>query len=542
MYKANLVLAGVLLAVATTVASAQPVPQVISVGSSAVWQEAALGAYLDLAGPGALHYTIKGNCTSGYCGFVNDTQRDAAILNEGGSLAVVWNASETEVWAFLSVDSVVGDRAFLAVPRTLLGVDAETETTSAGAGLIATSLWGADQPNLPASIYSAINGHVITAAFTDIRPEDAKYAFTRVVTPYNAKTLAGFGYGTGPNTLIGTPIVSALVTSTPTSQANPVNFALPGNPDPFSGQTVPPAATIEIGAAAITFIINRTNPVGLGAPGVFTNINFTNAQNLFNGNTCDSTQIGGTNLPPSVPVTVILREPLSGTMNTTEFSVFRTSKIDPNKDNSQEKGINGSSKSTGINPLDLNCTAGGGKRERAIGTGQVVSNGVLDIQDSIGYVFFSFGNVSAIAGSPNYGYLQLQGVDPIQATYTNGELPTCTAPCPATPGSTFPNVRSGKYLAWSDLRAVTDAPGTTNYTNLDLLIRSMQDEVNFTVPDFVPAVAAAGDPGLQVYRSHYTQSGVAPNNGLSGETEAGGDMGGCIEKVGPAPGVLNCHQ
>src|SRR5580700_10757797 len=28
----------------------------------------------------------------------------------------------------------------------------------------------------------------------------------------------------------------------------------------------------------------------------------------------------------------------------------------------------------------------------------------------------------------------------------------------------------------------------------------------------------------------------------SGEKEAGGDMGGCIEPVGPAPGVLSCHQ
>jgi hypothetical protein len=50
------------------------------------------------------------------------------------------------------------------------------------------------------------------------------------------------------------------------------------------------------------------------------------------------------------------------------------------------------------------------------------------------------------------------------------------------------------------------------------------------------------DPGLKYYRSHYLQSGVAPNNGLSGQTEAGGDMGGCIEPVGPAPGVLSCHQ
>jgi hypothetical protein len=51
-----------------------------------------------------------------------------------------------------------------------------------------------------------------------------------------------------------------------------------------------------------------------------------------------------------------------------------------------------------------------------------------------------------------------------------------------------------------------------------------------------------GDPGLKYYRSHYLQSTYAPNNGLSGEKESGGDVGGCIEAIGAAPGILSCHQ
>ena len=71
---------------------------------------------------------------------------------------------------------------------------------------------------------------------------------------------------------------------------------------------------------------------------------------------------------------------------------------------------------------------------------------------------------------------------------------------------------------------------------------AMQNIVNSTVPDFVPFKPAAGDPGLRKYSSHYLQSGVATKNGLGGQKETGGDVGGCIEPVGPPPGVLNCHQ
>ncbi|MGA2593367.1 MAG: hypothetical protein ABSH32_25910, partial [Bryobacteraceae bacterium] len=414
-------------------------------------------------------------------------------------------------------------------------------------------LWGADAAVLPSAIYTALNNATITTAFTDIRPEDAKFASCRTLNELNTTTYAGLGYGTGTTctTLIGTQIFSTVSSAV----ANPVNFNIKGT-DPFTSEAIPAYTTVDVGAAPIVFIVNRSNPNGLGYGGatpVITNLTLPIAQTLWNGTECDTNAFLAAGPPTDVPVTVFQREPMSGTMNTTEFTTFRCGKTTGgcpitgnSENNSQEKGVNPTL--GGANdPLNLPCTAGGGSRKRGVGTGDLVNSGVFPTTDSIGYTFWSFGNVSKLAGSANYGYLTLSGVDPIQAAYTNGELPACVSStgvsgvCPATPGTSFPNLRNGSYTAWSVLRVVTNASGV-NLTNTKLLVTAIQDNVNTTVPDFVPFVATGGDPGLKLYRSHYLQSGVSPNNGLSGQKEAGGDVGGCIETKGTAPGILSCHQ
>ena len=180
--------------------------------------------------------------------------------------------------------------------------------------------------------------------------------------------------------------------------------------------------------------------VMFGQPGFFTNMAQGNLQSLFSGADCESNAFGDPG-PLDVPVVVVLREPLSGTMNTTEYTTFYTSSSHV----SQETGINLADPNT--NPLDLTCTAGGGVRVRAIGTSQEVagvkSNTFLPNPDTIGYIFFSYGNVSSIAGSPDYGYLQFNGVDPINASYTNGELPTC----PVDPQSSFATSYTANNIA-----------------------------------------------------------------------------------------------
>jgi len=541
---------------ATPAANAAAVVKVLGAGSSAMWQTAAIGAYEQLAGTGGQHYTVKGSCpTNSNCAQIHDS-RSASILNEPGNLWVVWNATQTEVWAYISVDSVVGNRSYFAVPRTTLQVDPETETgvPSSQTNLISSNLWGADASVLPSAIFTALNNAEITTAFTDIRPEDAKFASCRVLNELNTTTYSGLGYGTGTTctTLIGTQIFSAVSTAV----ANPVNFNIKGT-DPFTSKSIPAYTTVDVGASPIVFIVNRTNQNGMGyglpGPPVITNLTIPMAQTIWSGAECDTNAFQAAGPPTDVPVTVFQREPMSGTMNTTEFTTFRCGKTTGgcpitgnSEDNSQEVGVN--PPAGGANdPLNLPCTAGGGSRKRGIGTSDLVNNGVLPTTDSIGYTFWGFGNVSKLAGSANYGYLTLSNVDPIQSAYTNGELPVCVSStgvsgvCPATPGTSFPNLRNGTYTAWSVLRVVTNASGV-NLTNTKLLVTAIQDNVNTTVPDFVPFVATGGDPGLKLYRSHYLQSAVSPNNGLSGQKEAGGDVGGCIETVGPAPGILSCHQ
>src|SRR5262249_3083943 len=215
---------------------------------------------------------------------------------------------------------------------------------------------------------------------------------------------------------------------------------------------------------------------------------------------------------------------------------------------SQEKGVNlaaGACPGLGCpNPLNL-ASGDGGVRFRAIGTGQVFSGnngigGILHLADSVGYAVFSYGNVAPVAGAGGVGrYVTLDGVDGINAAYTNGVLPTCTAPCPITPGTSFPHLRDGSYRAWSVLRAVVcndtvkNGCNPADLTNLQALVTAAQNEVNGTVPDFVPAVATTdGDPGLHYVRSHFKISGVTAGTISNASPENGGDVGGCPFKIG----------
>jgi hypothetical protein len=267
MKTSNLFAAALLAAVGVAVpaANAATVVRVLGAGSSAMWQTAATGAFNQLAGGaagGAQHFTVKGTCTSGNCAQIHDS-RSASINPESGNLWVVWNAAQTQVWAYISVDSVVGNRAYFATPRTTLQLDPETETgvPSGQTNLVASGLWGTDATALPSAIYTALNNAPITTGFTDIRPEDAKFGNCRVLNPLNTTTYAGLGYGTAANcgSQTGTPIQSAFSASV----ANPVNFNIKGK-DPISGQAIRAYTTVDVGAAPIIYVVNRTNPNGLG--------------------------------------------------------------------------------------------------------------------------------------------------------------------------------------------------------------------------------------------------------------------------------------
>ena len=99
---------------------------------------------------------------------------------------------------------------------------------------------------------------------------------------------------------------------------------------------------------------------------------------------------------------------------------------------------------------------------------------MLNVADSLAYAFWSFGNFASFAGNAaKYGYLTLDGVDPLQATYTNGTVPSCTAPCGVAPNTSFPHLRDGTYRSYTIVRAISF--GTTLDPNLQNLVTNAQN-------------------------------------------------------------------
>jgi len=560
----------------TSTANAQGV-KFLGVGSSAVFQTLGVAAFNDLCIPegGAAnchHYSVSGK-TSGGSNFaqVVDARGGGAINPEGGNLWVVWDnsTSPATVWAYLSVDTIVGNRSFFAVPRTQLQVDSSVTSGFAG-NLINKNLFDdgagnpvADDASLPSNILSVIQT-TFTAAASDIRVEDAKLGTNRALTNLDTAKLTGLGYNQAgasctPNGTFPTLIGCQIKSTYDSAVATPVQYAIKGK-DPFSNLAAFKFTQIDIGAFPVMVYFNVSDSAGLGAVDgsgnpLFKNINRFTLASVLNGSLGRAQDLDAGLAGNTTPLTVILREALSGTMNTLEFSVPRSAAMQIAAPSlaSQEAGVNlGNACNAGVNcpnPLFL-PGPGGSHRERGIGNGEVTNGvssstvgGVKNTHNSIAYGFFSFGNVSKFTGSAGtVRYATVDGVDPINASYgTNtfqsisygpGQLPACNAPCAVAGGTSFPNVRNGSYPAWTIVRMVTDASGT-NKANAQALITAAQAEVNNKVPDFVPSVCTTsgkctGEPGLQVFRSHYKITAIttAAHNGNTSAAAAGGDIGG----------------
>ena len=582
-------LLAVSMAASVPAANAQSAVKFLGVGAADLFNTVGVAAFTELcsARPGSdcRHYSVTGkNPGSGISYAQMLDGRNNSIPPEGGNLWVVWdnNTTPISIWAYLSTDSVSGVRGFSAVPRSSLVLDSGVQT-HAGDNLIApsllfnkqTNLTQADESSLPANIAAALQ-ITFTAAVTDVRPEDAKFVTNRILAAYNAKNLNGLGYGVvsancpALSTLIGCPILSSFTSN----RATPVQFSLPGAKDPFTNLKVPKADTIIIGAVPVLLLYNSSNPNGLGATAngvpILQDISSVTAAQVWNGKQGGASFLNsGLN---NVPLSIISREPLSATGEVFEYSIVRTliAPLYKAPKNSQETGINlAVGTCPGItcpNPLSLATVNGSGQRLRGIGTGEVVKGngsgvgGLLNLADSVGYSVFSYANIKAIAGASGKGrYTTLDGVDPIQPAYTNGVLPTCTAPCPVTPGTSFPHIRDGSYRAWTFMRFVTDPKGSINYQNASDLVVAAQNAVNSTVPDYVPYVCTGGvgtgcndgngniDSGVRYYHSHFKLAGVTKanipiSNGNPGQgAEYGGDLGGCPFSIATDPSETELH-
>jgi len=548
-------------------------------GSSAIWQTMALAAYNRGSCPTGGHHPCQ-HYTDNAKFNLNDTRPTlnglgGSINQDPGDLWIVWDTptgtQTRNVWVFLKVDSIVGDRCFYANPRCTITAP-PNYVWSPGGGLIDPGLWGTDIVP-PADVQNLFGGSGVSvnSAATDIRPEDALFEQCRVNSSLGNGSGGGFGdgldglgYGVNPSgtcpafgaslaQLVGSPIKSGITSAT----ANVLAFNISGH-DPFTNNTISPGTILNVGAAPIVFVFSRSTTVNAGLNGA-TDITDAAAQTVFSGANCDAHVIDPS-IASGTAINVYLREPLSGTMTTTEMSVFRrpTKTVPPQAvlGVSQETNVGGS------NPLNNPCLAGG-NRVRGIGTGEVVNGksgigGVLNSGgsnlDGIAYAFFSFGNFSKLKANPSFGYLTLNGVDPIGAGTANQQLPACSSlPCTEASvwgkaGTSFPQLRAGNYSAWSTIRFITSS--TSGVAARNLVTGSNKYAARAT-PDYIPAAAVTTapntDPGMTIWHTHYQQRGGndlplggLPTNGTFTLTthnpiggDHGGDAGGCtISTVG----------
>jgi hypothetical protein len=551
-------------------ASAQVTLKVMMAGASGAWQAMALGTYK------------AGKCPTGSAGFcghasfgkttVNNrfalTDTRPGLLVSGtanvvdtGDTWIVWNfpsgatdpctAHVCNVWAYVKVDSIVGNRCYFANPRCQV-----TSPATFPAPMKIITVWAktvAEQA-VPANVQALFTGagSAVNAAVSEIRPEDALVGQCRINSVLGGGNdgLNGLGYGTNPSgtcpafgATIGEVDPPALASSQSTSTAHPTAFNISGS-DPFTGNAIPAYSTVQVGAYPLVFLTHRA-----AALANVKDATLPQLQTLFSGGSCAAnTLAGGT----AANINVFIREPLSGTMNTAEYSAFRM----PRNSAGSFDLVNGASQETGINsanPPDP-TTIGSGCRWGVVGNGEEVNavNGLSPAPagDAIGYAFFSYGNVAQFADQAAFGYLTIDGVDPIFSVYgstydpgqpaTAGELPgtanltSCASnfPCAEAKiwkgGLSFPNLRNGAYRQWAMIRLVADT-GSTALANARALITSAQASSVSTVPDFVSAVAVTGttDPGLTLIHSHYTafdSPAIVPTNA----TDLGSEVAGCI--------------
>ena len=252
-------------------AHAQTTLKVILAGSSAMWQSIALAAYKSgtcVSGGTApcFHYTAKNfNLADG-----RPTVKGGSTAVDTGNVWIIWdsNTTSTNVWAYIRVDSGVGDRCYFAQPHCNINIS----SFPVAGNLIASNLWGDNSSDStpPAAVQALFTSGtlLVNSAATDIRPEDALFATCRAnsVIGGGADGLAGIGYGVNKSgvcatfgaalaNLEGTDIKSAYPGST--STAHILAFALSGK-DPFTGTAIPSYSTASVGAAPIIFITQRT--------------------------------------------------------------------------------------------------------------------------------------------------------------------------------------------------------------------------------------------------------------------------------------------
>jgi hypothetical protein len=476
------------------------------------------------------------------------------------------NYTDTTVVCFyIGVDSGVGVRGFLAAPRASLIMSGAAGSASGNqvkgysdnVATLPQAIW--NDINVPTSACfgtalttcATVTGTTINIAFSDIRPEDAQYATFRALstrsynglgtTPsnptYYQSTSLGYGNWNNPYDAGSSPVLSgtSIFSSFSTTAATPTYFEqVPGAQDAITGQHVGQYATFPVGAVPVIIAVSNNDTtagsgLGNGVPNNYAlrNVDRFVISYVVDGALTRTRDLTGVTSAASTPLAVITREPLSGTYNTFEFTVPRTHSVQ----GSQEDGIWPSL--ANMNPLNVKAAGSNGLRFRAIGTGEMVNaiggmatNSGLNatLPNRLGYFFWSYGNIAALAGTgctssvpggipvsatvscttnPVAHYLLLDGVDPLFNTpYDNpqGPLnpPTCnfaTLPCPTIP---FTHLDDGSYGAWTIVRMLVD-PGVTTIPSSSGLGQIYNTLITTSATKYFDFEEVAN---LKVFRSH----------------------------------------
>jgi hypothetical protein len=529
----------------TSVSHAQGTARLVGGGSSALFNEL-----------GSASQAISGvSCiwTSGKTpNIVARDSRFGSTYDEQGNFWVAWGpgtgscatpAGSFDVYSYEQLDSVIGDRCFFMVDSG--GVSGCTQIFSITAGTAGgNKIPGLTDTAIPGSVVTAIQNQRYNWAGTDVRPEDAKFASVRMFTPCNALLprqffnqdsyfTSGLGYASGTAN-VGVDIQED--SSAGTSVFHVLDFNIFGN-DPQTSKPVPAYQTFSIGAQPIIVgVAPASDTAGIAGA---TDINGFTLTLFFQGILGRTTDMFGPTTTKAVDVYV--REPLSGTYNTFEYSIPNGTQYHASEDYANCN----SSGTVAQNPMGTGATTGfnigvpsiGGVtpgRHRAIGTGHMVAaiNAGTSTNNRMGYFFWSAGNAS---GLNNVKYLKVNGIDPLQDTYTsNGILPGGGGVGDPGIGAniTFSGLKAGNYPIWSVLRLV-GPPSNAFIGNMLTALNTITGSQH----DFVPLSS------LKVWHSHFfiNNIGMSSANAATGNTissandlctgstpEGGGDAGGSV--------------
>ncbi len=543
-------------------------------------------------------FTISGSSVSATCLWTENTNSAIATdtstgssLTDKGSAWVAWTPSTVNsgscsnygsgdtvyIYAYLQVDSVVGDRCLfnainnatpecsVAYPTTDPGTSNLIYPSSGTCGTTTGSSPG--ECSLPTAVATALNDATVNYAGTDIRPEDAEFAVTRATTTCDSgvasgSSYLGLGYTNGGN-------VDSFFSS---SVFHVIDFSLPTSTN-SSNQTINNYAVTTVGASPVVFVVNGSGWPSSSASNL--NVSDSNLAKLLDGTYSYTNQLDSSTASGS-PVTVVIREPLSGTYNTVEYNVPNTitnstfsvtgnyTSQDVGQDQPSSQ-VNCNSTDTGplSNPMDISTTSGGA-RVRAIGTSQELSE-VINLTSSssdntLGYGFWSVSNFAGFTNSaaPDAFYLEVNGVDPLTCSGTNylgNACPSFSGVIPTTSSQIenvdLHNIANGTYPVWSLLRLVNG--GTTALTPVTQLSSEAQQ---FVPSGIAPNFVAIGK--MSVLRSHFTPPAGAgyPTVNVNGDNtlgtfytdgetgsncsalpEAGGDVGGAIIRLTGSTGT-----